>query len=468
MKEEKEGKEGELVVGEKLLIKKAKKTSIKEGSAYSLMDGFGLKYITPFALYLGASNQIIGLLSSIPNLLGTISQLYANKLMETKKRKKIVFLGVFLQALMWLPLLGIGLSYYFFNLPSLGAAIALVVVYSLLIAFGSFVGPAWNSWMKDIVTERSGEYFGLRNRIAGSIALVAMLVAGVVLDYFKKTNIVIGFSILFLVAFIGRSLSAYLVKKTHEPKIEYERGYYFSFFDFVKKMHHNNFGRFVIYATLMTLVQYIAAPFFSVYMLTTLKLNYTMFTLVTIGSLIASLTVMPLWGKFADKYGNLKTVNICSALVPLEPVLWMLSPMILNFGFGILIVYLVFISAFMGVVWAGFNLSESNFMYDAVSRQRIALCFSYFNIINAGGIFIGATLGGWLASSHISILGLTPILIVFGISAIGRLLIHIFFSPRIKEVRETEKFNFRDIRSKIKSLSAKELWSYLGIKSFDV
>ena len=78
---------------EDLKKNQARKISIKEGSAWSLMEGFGSRYITPYALYLGASNSQIGFLSSFPGLLGNIFQIPALKLFRNKNntRKKIVF-----------------------------------------------------------------------------------------------------------------------------------------------------------------------------------------------------------------------------------------------------------------------------------------------------------------------------------------------------------------------------------------
>ena len=48
------------------LKKKASRISIREGAAYGLFDGFGLRYITPYALLLGMSNTLIGILISLP------------------------------------------------------------------------------------------------------------------------------------------------------------------------------------------------------------------------------------------------------------------------------------------------------------------------------------------------------------------------------------------------------------------
>jgi len=61
------------------LKEKTKKMSIREGIASSVMDGSGGRYITPYALAIGASNAQIGLLTSIPSLLGNLSQLFTAK-----------------------------------------------------------------------------------------------------------------------------------------------------------------------------------------------------------------------------------------------------------------------------------------------------------------------------------------------------------------------------------------------------
>ena len=101
---------------EEALKEEAKKISIKEGSAYGVMDGFGLKYITPFALELGAKNFHIGLLSSIPSLAGNFSQLFSSRLIEKVPRKKILFWAVFIQALMWIPLIILPIFYFKFKI----------------------------------------------------------------------------------------------------------------------------------------------------------------------------------------------------------------------------------------------------------------------------------------------------------------------------------------------------------------
>lgn len=460
MKKETKNKKEERGKHEKELVENTKKISIQEGSAYAVSEGAGMRYITPYALQLGATNTHIGFLSSLPSLLGNFSQLFTTKIMEKVPRKKIVFYGALLQALMWLPVILLGVMFFVFGINSTVTPTLLVLVYTLLILFGAFYGPAWNSWMKDIITKNSGRYFGNRNRIVGFIALISMLAGGFLLDYFKQTKIFIGFIILFGVAFIARAISAYLFLKKYEPKITHEKGYYFSFWQFIRYIPKSNFGKFTVLVALMQLATAIASPFFAVYMLKDLGFSYIQWIIVTIASSLTSLLLMPLWGKFIDHYGNIKATKITAFLIPVIPLLWFASPFIAKAS---LLGYLVLVEAFSGMVWAGFNLASSNFIYDAVTRQRMALCVAYSNILIGIGVFIGATFGGFLSSLTFTILGFSSILVIFFLSGIARLATALFMAPKIKEVREVKKFGIKEAHEKFSTLTPNELWRHLEI-----
>jgi MFS family permease len=441
---------------EEKLKEEARKISIKEGSAYSVMDGFGLRYITPYALALGANNTQIGLLSSIPNLLGSFFQLHTIKVMKIATRKRIVFLGVLLQALMWLALIGIGALYFIFHINSQTAPDLLIIIYSLLILFGSFTNPAWNSWMKDIIPKKFGRYIGIRNRVVGFVAIVSMLIAGFLLDYFKKWNLFLGFIVLFTISFFGRAYSAYLFTKQYEPKLINNHNVHFNMIYFLRRIFKSNFGRFTLFVSLMILAVSIASPFFAVYMLKNLGFNYISYIIVSMSASVSSFIFMPAWGKFSDKYGNLKIMRICGAAIPSIALLWLVSALFLKFNPLFLVVYLTIVELFSGFVWAGFNLAAGNFIYDVADAQKVAPLTSYFNIMTNVGAFIGALLGGIIASLPFKVLGLNAILFVMLFSALARLVIFLIFSFRIKEVRKVKTFGIKEAKEKFMHLNFKE------------
>jgi len=69
-------------------LEKSKDYSIKDGSFYSVMVGFGVNYLTPFALRLGASVADVGLLQTLPQLLGSAAQLLYSRVSRVVKSRQ--------------------------------------------------------------------------------------------------------------------------------------------------------------------------------------------------------------------------------------------------------------------------------------------------------------------------------------------------------------------------------------------
>ena len=403
-------------------VKRSLKSANHDAIATSAMIGFGERYISAFAIALGASNLIIGLLTALPQSIAPLFQLYALRLLRYVNRKKLVLFSVLLQSLMWIPIL---LIPFIFKKIGVYLIVPFVILYFL---FGGFGGPAWVSWMGDLVNKsQRGIYFGKRNEMAGLTSLVAVFIAGYVLDLFSKGFV--GFAIIFGLASMFRLIAFFLINKMYEPKLVLEQKYYFSLFKFIQRMKNNNFGRFVIYIALLNLTANIAGPFYAVYMLRDLAFSYKMFMFVTITASIISFLSMPLWGKFGDKYGNVRVMKITAYLVTLMPFLWMFYD---NFY------YILAIQLVGGFAWAGMNLSHLNFIYDTVTQQRRAICSCYLNILRGIGIAIGAIGGGLVANYvHVDYLKYS-IYLVFLLSGIFRFLI-IPIILHVKEVRPVEK-----------------------------
>lgn len=461
-------KEENPVLTEDQKKEQARKISVKEGSFTSLMDGFGLRYITPYALALGATNAQIGFLSSFPNLIGNLAQLFTLKLLKKHSRKSIVLWAVIIQTILWLPLILAGYLYFYKGISVAWASTLVIAIYAMLVLAGAIGGPAWSSWMKDILSSEKGKYFSNRNKIITGIVLASMLIAGSILQYFEKSNIFFGFAIIFSIAFLGRLIASFYFTKEYEPQYVYKKESAFTLVDFVEHMTYNNFGRFVIFISFVSFATAIAGPFFAVYMLKNLGMNYISYTAITLSSVIATLLFLPIWGIFSDIHGNVKILRITSFLIPLVPFLWMLSPLFLQINYLAVIIYLFVIEMFSGFAWAGFNHASATFIYDAVSKEKMPYCITYFNIITGAGIFIGAMVGGYVASVQNYPFGMSAIFAAFLISGVLRLLAAIFISPIVKEVRPVEPFSLKDnIKKQIKEREAiltTQFWKFIGYK----
>jgi hypothetical protein len=125
----------------------SRRYGIRDGACQAIMQGGGEHYLSAFALLLHATPLQIGLLSALPQLVGTWTQLLSVKVLNlVQHRKTIMLAGVTGQALSWLPLLALPLLS-----PQYGPwiLIACTVAY---FGMGHFAVPAWNSLITDLVS----------------------------------------------------------------------------------------------------------------------------------------------------------------------------------------------------------------------------------------------------------------------------------------------------------------------------
>ncbi len=438
------------------LKSKARKNSMKDGAFFSIMDATGLKYATPYALALGANNIQIGLLSSGPQLLGTLFQLASLKSMSRFSRKQIVVFGAAMEALMWIPMIIIGALYFSGSLSQSIAIWSTIAIYAVIYVFGAIISPLWTSWTKDILPKKAGNYFGHRAKLTGFMSLLSMLMAGAILNYFENTSVFTGFMTLFLVALFARVMSTIYLSKQYEPKFVAEEGAYFSFTDFVKKMLQSNFGRYTFFIAVFMFAVSIASPFFSVFILKDLGLNYIYYTLFLIIAPLVMIIFYPFWGKFQDKYGNIKVLEMTGFFIPFIPLFYFTFSFFFKDMSYLLFPSLVFVEIMSGIAWSGFNLAMVNFIYDAVSRQRLAICVAYFHILTNIGIFFGAMIGGFITKMP-TIFGFNAMYFMFIASAIARMTTYFLLVPKVHEVRQVKTFGFEEAHRKLHHIRPESL-----------
>jgi MFS family permease len=417
------------------LKEKSREYSIKDGFFSTIKDSIVNNYIVPFAIAINSSDSLIAMFSSIPGLLGPITEWYSSTLIEKNKRKNIVLKTVFFEILTWIPLIIIALLYYFGIIVNL-LPLMLLLFFSLYVICANAGAPAWFSWVGDIIDEEHrGRWFAKRNLIFGAVSLTCTISAAIFLDFLKKNNwTVFGFITLFIIAIISRIISRYFLSKQYEPEFKIEKGYYFSFTSFIKKAPFNNFGRFSIFRALVNWATMVASPFFVVYMLRDLKFSYLTLMIVVISQTLFTMLIIRFWGRFSDKYGNYEILKITSILIAFIPALWLLSSSP---------IYLVLVPQLIsGIAWGGFNLAASNYVFDCVSPQRRSLALSYYDLLNGFAVFIGAGIGAILVS-NLTINFMNHILFIFLVSGILRLLVALIMIPKIKEVKQKKKFEFK-------------------------
>jgi len=420
--------------------------SVKDGLYTSIKSGLTSSFVMPFAIAMNATTGMLALLSSVPGLVAAFLQLFSQESMKFfKTRSRLIFLTAFIQSMMWLPLLFIPIFVHD-NVP---LAYTLILIFvTLESTIGTFQGPILNSMLADIIDEdKRGEFFGKRNRIVNFMGFVSTLVAGLVLSFFKSfdTNgtahyVFFGFGILFVLAFISRLISSFYKKKMYDPpytpKIDD-----ITFWKFMKNMTHNNYGIFVMYVFLFQMAANVSAPFFALYLLRDMQFSYLYFTMISGISILTSFIAMGMWGKTIDKRGSKFVLTLSGFLVPFSPFLLVLALFIKNPT--TLFIYILCEEAFSGIVWAGFNLSTSSFLFDATSKDERVKYISYYNLLIGIAVFLGAMLGSTLLKIYPSItmaatLVVTAIPIIYITTGLLRLTVTLLFMKKVHEARMVE------------------------------
>lgn len=408
--------------------------SVRDGVAYSVMSGGGETYFSTFALFLKASAPQVALLSVLPQLLGSLAQLLAALLgARLRRRKPLILVGAGLQALAWLPLVVLPLSF-----PDLAVPLLLIFV-TVYHAGGNLAAPVWISLMGDLVPERKrGRYFGRRTRLATITAFISLVTGGTILHAFDAWQwTVYGFVFLFCVAGIARAISVYHLALMHEPELVQHQPVTPPKFS-LRLLRESHAWRFTLFLALMQGAVAVAAPFFTVYLLRDLQFSYLEFTANTGTAVLVQFLALNMWGRISDVFGNRLILVTTGGFIPLLPALWLLSE---NFW------YLIAIQVISGFIWAGFSLSAGNFLYDLVPGQRRTRYMALHNVFVALFIFGGGMLGALLSRSlpHlVELIGLhwnwgSVLLGVFAVSALLRVVVAALFLPRLEEVRKPRR-----------------------------
>lgn len=410
--------------------------SFVDGFFASIMTGLTMNYIVPFGLLLGAKNFQVGLLNALPQLLGSVVQLKTADIVDKiKSRLKVIVLFVYLHGLSFFLVLMLELlsqKVYWF-----------IFVITLSTTLTSIAGPAWWSLMSDTVDkEKYGEYFAWRGKVLGVVSLVVCFMAGFFLSVIKnKFN---GFLILFTLAGLMRLISGYFISKMEDVPLRVSEKNKFSYIQFISRFKESNFVKYVIFVSLFNFAVGISSPFFSVYMLKELGMNYYEYTFVTLSSSISTLIFLSFWGRMADKVGNVKVIKITGFLICFVPILWIFSKNLF---------YLIFINAIAGYVWAGFNLATVNFIFDAATEEVRTRCVGYFSFTNGIFIFLGNLVSGWLATHLPGLIKGSNLLTLFTLSGILRFFFILLFRNKFYEVRVVEYVDSKQL-----------LFTVLGIK----
>lgn len=404
----------------KVSVEESMRLQLAEASFWGSMNGFTSNFLVPFALLFNAGNFFVGMLTTLPGLVGSLVQLKAPALLQwLKSPKRYLTLMVLLQGVIWG---AIALAPFFIPAPAMLSYFLPLILLGAI--FSMLSNPVWMSYMGELIpVMKRATYFGKWNGLASILTFISTIIAGVIISLVAGTK---GFAILFGLAAVMRFGSAYCLARSRDFPLAIETKK-FGLRRFVKRAPTSDFGRFVSLAFLLRLAAYLSSPFFLVYELRILQLDYVLYTTLQAGAIVTSFLSMRYWARFSDRRGNRAMLMYTSFLIALVPLLWLTTTF-----FPALLLF----EMLSGIAWGGFNLASSNYMLEATRPKTRTQAISYFNLFNKVAIVGGSIIGSMLLSLFgLFSGGATPFLILFAISGLLRLVVAIVTKPRLRELR---------------------------------
>jgi len=423
---------------------------IRQAWGSALMFGLGECSFGLFAAQLKLPLQWFGYLCGVPQLLGPLAQaLSANLLDRYKCRKRLVVSALVVQIASMGPLALLAVNYLVNGVngehETLLRLCLLASVY-VYFAAGHFTTPPWSSLISEVVPSMLRQrYFARASHNVSLLTLLSQTAVGGALflageqaaEGSRLRTAMLVFALAFAVSGVARLYSLLQVRRVKEPQYATTPETQFTFWQFIRRLRESNFVHFVLFTAIINFGTYLAGPYFLPYWMYDLKYPAWLAQTVSIAGTLATIVTMMFWGRFAERFGNKKTLEYTSIWIGISPFFWLFSSNPY---------YLIVLNMLIGASWAGFGLSSWNYILEAVSAPKRARCVAYFNIINGIGVFAGALLGGWigplLPERAIGSCPHTHFYYVLVLSALFRLL-SLGLLPTFKELRAVTPLSLR-------------------------
>lgn len=367
-------------------IQRNKRFSIINGTYSAISQNIVAGFLSLFAIQaLNATNQQIGLINSMPQMMNLLMMIpgaiLINRLMSKKKFTAITIFAarscMFLIAM--IPFIAWGNQGWL-----------LVFVIALMGLPSALSALSWQSFIGDLIPQQDrGTFFGRRNRFNTIAAMISVLSVGILLNLFDKSN-PLPYQFFFAIAFLmGVMEVIYLnrhIEIAREPESQSNDKTKASK-NLKTLFREKPFWLFVACSLLFNFGWQMAWPLFSIYNIQYAHASALWLSLFTVTNQIGQIISFPFWGKFADKYGNMRTLFIVACGMSILPSLTILST---NYY------YLMFTSLISGLSLSGLTLLLFNQTLNlSPENERTSFIAAYNVAIGLVG-FVSPLVGTWL------------------------------------------------------------------------
>ncbi|MCC5843950.1 MAG: MFS transporter [Verrucomicrobia bacterium] len=374
---------------------KALRTSIFDGAFATVMGSLcGGIFLVGFALnVLSATTLQVGILAALP-VSANMAQILGSIIIERfGHRRPFCIICVTVARLFWLLILLLPLPLF----QGWGDARIwfLVLLVGLSCLHGSMSGVAWLGWMSDLIpVDIRGRFFAKRNIVAATSGMVATLAGGAFLNYWEQQHgreNPVGYLTLFGIGLVFGLISSFFLSRVPDPKkfaAKNQEG--LSWKTITAPLKDRNFRSLLIYVSLFMFVTQMAGPFYSVYMIEFLEVDFSTITLLITFATLASLFMLRIWGPIADQMGNKPILVVAGFAHALIPLAWVVAQDALYYE------ALVLAHILSGMFHAAIVLAHVNILIKLSPETGRSFYIAAFNTLIGLSVALAPILGGIL------------------------------------------------------------------------
>ncbi|MGI8587860.1 MAG: MFS transporter [Chloroflexia bacterium] len=375
-------------------------------------------FVTALTLFLGASDFVLGLVTSLP-VLTQLVQLPAAWMVEHRGNRRALTVWSSLGRLFWL----VPVVLLFVPMDPVLRLWLVVAAIALAWSLLAISSNAWLSWMSDLIPPTlRGRFFGTRNTVLALVGLVVIFGGGSLLDFARQNgHPEVGFAVLYGAACVAGLLSTVFISRQPEPKLVRVPGG-MGFGQMLQApLRDKSFRAFILTMTIWGIGVNLGVPFFSAQALKNLHVSYQQLATLDMTTVAVGILTAPLWGRWADRAGHrlALTVSMIGA-----------SPLALTWLFVTPAnIWLLYCNNIMsGIFWTGVNLALNNRLMErapAAGRSGYLALYSAITGVAAfaasliGGIIANALAGGNYSLGPLPINNYQAIFLIAGLTRIG-------------------------------------------------
>jgi MFS family permease len=359
-----------------------------EGAVGAIILNMANPFFSMFARRIGANDYQIGLISSLPALIGILALIPGSILVDKSENKKkivsflILLFGVMYPLAAFTPFLG-----------NYKVTIFITIIALMNWPFSVF-NISWQSFFSDVMAPCFNSAFTKRTHVATIVGTTTALGAGLLLSYIPKNNSerIIMYQFFFFLSFILAIVQSRLLRKVSAPPILKVANDKSSNLSLVKECINNlviykEFRIFVILAFIFHVSWQMGWPLFFIYQVDVIGINEAWLSYVNVAFGFAGVITYSLWGKAIETKGARLILVIGTFGLSINA----LSIILINTKYMLLLQ-----TTITGLTFSAFTLAIFGNLIEVIPQKNKTINIAMYTTLINISQFVSPLVGVWI------------------------------------------------------------------------